>query len=361
MGEIHDTKMHLSLSLGNLSEIIKILKNLTDSQSVDLFFYNKEKSHFYDKVNHNTIMLSYLEEGTTSIIGKAYLEKKPYRSSHIRYDSNYNISLDNPYKLTISAQIIFPVIREDEVIGMIRFSKFKYTFERELIDILNALEGAFMDVFLVETDEETEQNYGRLFSAKEYEVQASLRTLHEELKKLNSYTHNPEMKKLVDYAEGNINAIHKYVAFKLNDEAPKKVLVESSSSSKETINVLIADDVHMNVKILHAMIKNEENLDICFAYDGVETVQKIDKANKDGKEVDVLFLDHYMPGKLGLEVAQGLREAEEKSNSNRKVVIVSITNDPSAISREKNLYDYHVPKPFVKSDLIEVMRKIKEA
>ncbi len=359
MGEIHDAKKNLAHAIGNLSEIIKILENLTESESVDLLFYDKNKSHFYDKINHNTISVSYLEEGTTSIIGKAYVEKVPYRSSHLRFDSNYNISLDNPYKLNISSQIIFPILRENIVIGMIRFCKFKYTYEKALIKLLAQLEGAFLDIFFAEADDETEKNYESIFSAKEYEVQASLRTLHTELKKLTTYTHNPEIKKLIEFAEGNVNAIHEYMAFKPNSIEQKNAL-EECRISKNGLRVLIVDDVHMNVKILYAMIKKEKNLDIYFAYDGIEAMQKIEKAHKDKKPIDVLFLDHYMPGMLGLEVTKNIRKIEEENNINHKMKIVSITNDPSAIEREKKLYDYNIPKPFVKSDLIEVMHHIKE-
>ena len=359
MGEIHDTKKKLAHAIGNLSEIIEILKNLTDSDSVDLLFYDKKKLHFYDKINHNTILTSYLEEGTTSIIGKAYVEKVPYRSSHLRFDSNYNISLDNPYKLHISSQIIFPVLRENEVIGLIRFSIFKYMFDKSLINLLTQLEGSFLDIYLSETDDEIEKNYESIFSVKEYEVQASLSLLHKELKKLTTYTHNPEIKKLIGSAEGNINAIHEYVTFKLNSMESNEVS-EGSNSSDDTLRVLIVDDVHMNVKILYAMIKKEKNLDIYFAYDGVEAMQRIEKLKKENKAIDILFLDHYMPGMLGLEVTKKIRETEEENRSNHKMIIVSITNDPSAIVREKKLYDYNIPIPFVKSDLIEVMHDIKE-
>jgi len=42
-----------------------------------------------------------------------------------------------------------------------------------------------------------------------------------------------------------------------------------------------------------------------------------------------------------------------------RIIIVSITNDPSAIVKHKSIYDYHLPKPFVKSDIVSVLDSIK--
>ena len=64
-----------------------------------------------------------------------------------------------------------------------------------------------------------------------------------------------------------------------------------------------------------------------------------------------------MPGKSGLEVAQILRE-QEKSNKIHRITIISITNDPNAIIEYKHLFDYHISKPFSKSEISSVMQDI---
>ena len=356
MGEINDTKKLLAQSLGNIAESSKILKNLALCDSVDLLFYNQEKSHFYDKINRNTISLSYLQEDTKSIIGKAFLSKSPY-TSYVKYDSYYNVSIDNPYKLKISSQIIFPLIREGITIGIIRFSKYKYTFEQDFIKVLEQLRGALNDVFSQEFDSHAEENYEALFTMNKHDVQASLHTIKDELAKLISDTHSPEIKKLLHRAENNMDSVSEYIKIKL-ETLNQKSIEKETPSLPNAVRVLIVDDVHMNVKILNAMIKNNDNLDIHFAYDGIEALSKIAHADKEGKGIDVIFLDHYMPGKLGLEVARDIREKEARENGN-KMIIVSITNDPSAISKAKGLYDYHVSKPFVKADLENVMHEIR--
>jgi len=211
----------------------------------------------------------------------------------------------------------------------------------------------------LELDNHIEQGYETFFNIDKHEVQTSIGTIHDEFSKLVNNTYNPEIKKLIERAEDNVKSINEYIKIKLENINQKQIAEESKPYSNG-VRVLIADDVHMNVKILNAMIKdkNEDNLDIHFAYDGIETLNKIDQANRENKDINILFLDHYMPGMLGLEVAKDIREKERNFNKN-KTVIVSITNDPNAISKEKKLYDYHLPKPFVKLDIINIMSEIK--
>ena len=126
-----------------------------------------------------------------------------------------------------------------------------------------------------------------------------------------------------------------------------------------SIRVLIADDIEINVKILQAMIGAENIFDIASASDGIEALDKIQESDKYGEYIHILFLDHHMPGKLGLEVAKIIREREKKMKK-QKIIIVSITNDPEAIEANGELYDYHIPKPFIKSDVEKVIKRAKK-
>ncbi|MEA3491282.1 MAG: response regulator [Campylobacterota bacterium] len=357
--EISYAKKTLAQSIGNLSEIIITLKELTLADSVDLLFYNEEHKHYYDKIKNNNIPIQFLENDTISMIGKAYLEKRAYRSSHTLYDKYYNISLDNPFKIDISSQLIFPIINQEQVIGMIRFSKNKYMFENHIVDKLTKLEGSFFDIFSSEIYRRVEKPNSKLFSIREEEVNRSLYILKRELDRLSTDTHNPEIKKLLLRAEENIDSVYDYINLVPNDTNILKQEVRSSSDHS-SIKVIIADDVHMNVKILNAMIKGDNISEINFAYDGNEALDKIKQVKKDASGINILFLDHYMPGKLGLEVAEEIRE-DEKKDQNNNTIIISITNDPSAIEAKKGLYDYRISKPFVKSDVTMVMNRIQQS
>lgn len=62
-----------------------------------------------------------------------------------------------------------------------------------------------------------------------------------------------------------------------------------------------------------------------------------------------------MPGKSGTQIAQELKEKHGKGY----IIIVSITNDKEIIEKYKELYDYHLPKPFTKDNVAKIMNKIK--
>ncbi len=344
---ISEAREKLAYALGNKIEIVSILKNFTSSDSVDLLWYDFIEECFVDKTSKTKIPIKFLESNSLSMIGEAYKNKTPYRSAHIHYDTHYDVAIDNPYKLDISAQLIYPVLSEDKIVGIIRFCKNRHTFHKMVLKKLQLLESSLMDIFSTEIDDRAARLNASFFSVDGDQIHSRLDTIRREIVQLSAVTHNPEVKKIIDKAQESINNICDYIHFS-KDVIP----IEKSASSK--LHILIADDVHMNVKILHAMLKGDSDREISFAYDGIETLQKIERAKENETPVDILYLDHYMPGKLGLEIAQEIREAE-KENSNHKMTIISITNDPSAIEEQKHLYDHHISKPFSKAAISSVM------
>ncbi len=350
-GEMDKIEKQLEKSFDNQSAIINILKEITDSGRVNLFFYDKDEKSFYDNQKNIIIPLQFLKDGTVSMIGETYTRKKLYFCHYVPFDLNYNIALDNPFKLKVTSQIILPIFSENEIIGFVRFSKREHTFNQESLDIIKKLTAVLHKFFLYQLDNKNEL-CEEFYVLKKTEVHTSINTIKYELNKLLTHTHNPEILKLINNATMHVESVNTYISTANNIDtsiiAPKKT---------DNIRVLIADDVKMNVRILHAMIKQEDIADISFAYDGIEALEKVTEGHTTDNSIDILFLDHYMPGKLGLEVAQHIREYERLHNKSR-LFVVSITNDPKAIEEQKNLYDFHIPKPFVKSDILEVLKEI---
>ncbi len=361
-GEIASTKEQLMKVMGNFSKIVDILKKVSDSDEVDLLFYDASKGMLYDKIKGNIIQTSFLEDQTQSILAKAYRNGTPYYCSYTLYDKHYNISIDNPYKVNISTQIVIPVLVGEKVVGIIRFSKFKGMFERFILKKLMELENEFVHVFNLEIEtriRKLNEDYFSLGSDELYNIIDRVKT---GLERLSSHTHNPEIQKLLFRAEENLESVCEYLnptEYVEQIAKESEELVEQTSHEEyKHYHILLADDVEMNVRILNAMIKSDKHYEISFAYDGLDALRKIEEAKEKNNSINILFLDHYMPGKVGLEVAQTIRE-NEKLHGDKKITIVSITNDPKAIESQKHLYDYHISKPFVKSDIMEVLDKIQ--
>ncbi len=350
--EMDKIEKQLEKSFDNQVVIINILKEITDSGCVNLFFYDKSEKSFYDNQKNIIIPLRFLEDATVSMIGATYTRKKLYFCHYVPFDLNYNVALDNPFRLKFTSQIILPIILDNKVVGFLRFSKRGHTFSQETLDIVKELTAVLHRFFLYQIGHNKNELFEEFYTLTKTEVHNSINTIKNELNRLLTHTHNPEILKLINNATMHVESVNTYIStaniIDTSIIAPKKT---------DNIRILIADDVKMNVRILHAMIKQEKITDICFAYDGIETLEKIKQAYNDNNHIDILFLDHYMPGKLGLEVAQHIREYERLHNKSR-LFVVSITNDPKAIEEQRNLYDFHIPKPFVKSDILEVLKEI---
>jgi len=361
-GEITDAKEQLLKSMGNFPKIVDILKKTSDSDEVDILFYIEANNHLADKIKGNITQAEFLNEQTHSVLAKAYCNATPYYCSHTLYDKYFNVAIDDPYRVNISTQIVIPISVDDKVVGVIRFSKFKGMFERFILKKLMELENEFVYIFNREVNrkiKEVNQDYFSLGSDELYNIIDVVKT---GIERLSSHTHNPEIQKLLYRAEENLESLCEYLnpteyVEKIAKES-KDLVAKQDSDEYRHYHILLADDVEMNVRILNAMIKSDKHYDISFAYDGIDALAKIDEAREKNNSINILFLDHYMPGKLGLEVAQMLRESE-KIHGDKKITIVSITNDPKAIESQKHLYDYHIGKPFVKSDIIEVLDKIQ--
>ena len=358
-GEIILEKAQLAQAQGDLTETIKILKDITTADIIDLLFYNQNKRYFYDKIKKNKISIQYLEDDTISMLGKAYKTKNPYHSLYTLYDKNYNISIDNPYKVSISAQILIPIVENETIIGVARFSRNKYIFENIVFKKLLSLQEAIKEIFLSNIDKNRDGEKS-LFSIKNKKVYETLDTIRSKLDTLLINANDPEVKKLINRAEESIESIRHYMKPNIDISTNITEMSDRVGGRLSSIRVLIADDIEINIKILQAMIGAEDIFDITSASDGIEALERIQKSDKDGKYIHILFLDHHMPGKLGLEVAKTIRESE-KLLGKQKIIIVSITNDPEAIAAEGELYDYHIPKPFIKSDVIKVINEAKKS
>ena len=344
-------KASLANALGNKIEAIDILKNYTGADHISLLWYDDIEKSLIDKLHTERVPIKFLQSSTKSMLSEAYKSKTPYNSTHLHYEAHYNVAIDNPYKLDISAQLIMPLFAQEQLVGIIRFSKSRYTFPLTVLQNLQQIESSLTDIFSQEIDARVAQLNESFFSVDAEQIYGGLDIIRRESKQLSRNTHNPEVRKLIQKIDESVKNICNYIRFNVGE-------IEEMGESKQNLHILIADDVHMNVKILHAMLSTEKrDIKFSFAYDGTEALKKINSAKQNNKPVDILYLDHYMPGKLGLEVAQLIREAEQLY-PNHKTTIVSITNDPSAIESQRHLFDYHIEKPFSKASITSLMEKV---
>jgi CheY-like chemotaxis protein len=357
-GKVAHYKESLLKVKGDILRSIDILKELSGADGVDLFIYIKSKDYLYDMVRQNNIPIKFFKTDQKSLIGECYLTKEPIQSKHLSYDDKFNIALDNPYKIPMTAQILIPIIKDNEVLGILRFEKNSF-FPNGVYAMILALRDDFKPLFSKESYKTRINTSELYFNLEGTKVNNMLSTIKHYIDELESHSKELEMKKLFLHMQDELTSIYKYLD--MEQLKKDKNQLDNSVKNSDDIRILIADDVQINVKILKAMLSSVPmKLDMLYAFDGLETEEIIEKSRKENNLVKIILLDHHMPGKLGLDIAKDLRKYENENNTTR-AYIISITNDPEAIKADKGLFDYHIAKPFSKKDLHGVINHIQEA
>jgi len=351
----HIKKELIDNSKNNL-EIYNILKDSTGAKSIDIFYFDKKNDLLFDTISQLILKVKYLNDD--SIIGNVYIKKEAYFIEDITQDISYNIALDNPFKLNITNCIIIPVFKnKEELKGIIRLSILPSAFSyMDFINLIKQKE-AFQYIF------ENNRNQHSTCSKDLMDKRRKNYIIIQDLKKLYNMLYdnkaNSEFIKIIDNGKNNLNDIFTYLNPSLNKATIIKQEIKKlhiSKKDKIRLNVIISDDVNINVQILKSMLSTYNNIEkICCAFDGIETITLLEKFNISEKNINVLFLDHHMPGILGTDIA---RDIKQKKYHDEDIIIVSITNDLDIFKKNKELYDYHIPKPFSKSSIDKIIKKI---
>ena len=355
--EIRQINADFSSSVDDLGQIYTLLQRTTESDSVEIFFFNQKEAVFFDKAKGIQIETKYLDEN--SFLGYVYTTQKASVSQNIAKSPRFNTAIDNPFKIKIEAQIVIPVVFDGKVEGMIRCSRKEEPYSQRTLEIIKRIMNSFKDIFLHERHHMDMEMQRHPFSLETVEVYKAIKEVKKIYQHLLLHTQNPEIEKLLKEGETTMDSVFQYLNPNMdNVSRVKQQLRQFKKNENDTnfLKVLIADDVSMNVKILNSMLSHDNQIsDIQAAYDGNQTLEMLERTCAANDRIDVLFLDHHMPGKLGLEIAEIL-----KSDSRCNTVIVSITNDPEAIKNHMNLYDYHLSKPFSKAAIETIVNKIKD-
>jgi CheY-like chemotaxis protein len=179
------------------------------------------------------------------------------------------------------------------------------------------------------------------------------------------------MEKDIELAIKKINSLLNFVYSKVEDREVKSLLkdsklninsikniMEKKAIAYKPINILIADDVKLNTCILEAMLDNIEHK-IYVVHDGEEALEKMKELNGLNNSIDILLIDHRMPNMIGSQAVNIIRK-DQVNHSHNNLKVISITNEPNAIIEYQHLYDKHISKPFLKDEIIEIIKSLKK-
>lgn len=355
--EIKNTLVDAMLH-GDRKTIYKTLYDFTDSDHISILTHDEENGVLRD-INLDK---EYPTKELTlqSILGLAFNKHAIKLYKHMTSEKIFDAEFDNPYQIKLKSQIIIPILDNDHLLGIIRLSKTisnKRVYTNKTLSDINALYSTFIEIFhsLCNRPIASTINIGKKSnSIKEHIIQVD-----QLLNDIRQNCSNDEIKQILDQTLSNIASIaYKYNTI-LKPSPSNAIVCELPQEICLPLNILIADDTKLNTAILKALLDNK-GYNIEIAYDGDEALERIEEMYKENRSVDILFLDHHMPNMLGSEVAQHIAQ-EPTRYSDKKLHIVSITNNPEAIMHIRHLYDFHIRKPFLKMELMEVVEKIEKS
>ena len=126
------------------------------------------------------------------------------------------------------------------------------------------------------------------------------------------------------------------------------------------MRILIVDDVELNRKVMAAYLKYFGDLD--FAENGIQAIQKFNRALEQKRPFDLVSLDIMMPEMDGAKTVQAIRKIESSRDISEeaKVKVVIVTSNPSRNNVMKT-YKYcqgYVIKPITPDTLFAKLEEI---
>jgi len=345
-------KNKLSENSDNITEVYRLLKDGFGAKAVDILFYDEIHEVFFDKITNIKIDKSLLDD--KSIIGNAFVTKSPYFSTELESETRYSPSLDNHLNIDMQSQIVIPIFYDDKPQGIVRFLQLPSVFCSKDYDNLVGLIPIFTKMFLTEKSS-IEENISDDFDM--VNIFDKIYQITHILDEISEKKTNVEVEKSIAICRESIENIIQNIYPEDDNSSCETSNDTKDENIKMYADVLIADDVSINTKILSAMLDCNKMVDnINCAHNKDETVEALDEFKKDNQHIHLLFIDHHIPGMLDLEITEELRI---KDTFRSKVLVISITNDPDTLQNENLFYDYSMPKPFTKERVEEVMEQIK--
>ena len=134
------------------------------------------------------------------------------------------------------------------------------------------------------------------------------------------------------------------------------IMFDRKLAQKCPLNFLIAEDNRINRKLLVNMLSKLGYTGVHEAYDGTEAVRlmELDHGRGNGKHIDVILMDLWMPDMDGYEAAERILAMEKGREDGSKVKILAVTADITDVAldraREVGMVGY-MTKPYKLLDL----------
>lgn len=150
-----------------------------------------------------------------------------------------------------------------------------------------------------------------------------------------------------------------YIPVTINDESV--VYADEFSVQKETkfitadfsnVNILCVDDTKINLIVFNGLLKDTNaKVDTAEGYnEAMEVVAT--------KKYDLIFVDHFMPNKDGIEFYRDLRNGDGINKATPVVMLTGNTSDDYTKLYQNEGFDGWLTKPIAQNELVESIKRL---
>lgn len=128
------------------------------------------------------------------------------------------------------------------------------------------------------------------------------------------------------------------------------------------MKVMIVDDFELARQLIrHAFGDNSSGRDeFLQAASGTEALSLIESTYQEGREIDILFLDLWLPGLNGLEVLKRIKAHPEWKKM--KVILISAEAEKKNVEEALRLgAEQYIPKPISKDQIQKVIQDLRNS
>jgi len=128
------------------SAIKDLLKEFTDSDYAEILIYDEQRQALVDKIAE--IDISMID--TDGILGDVFLKLESNFYNHLASEKRFVQSIDNPHKWRLRGQLLYPMINDNQLLGIVRMSrsiKIGKPYSKREMRLVESLEQFLVKIF----------------------------------------------------------------------------------------------------------------------------------------------------------------------------------------------------------------------
>lgn len=275
--------------------IEKLLRDFSNSDHTTLFVFDQSKQILIDKSNGDT----YDMIDPQGILGKAFLTKSAAMYNHLASEKNYIQAIDNPYNQKLRSQVVFPIIEDDELLGIVRTSRsiqYKQPYQKMDIELLSSLQ-----IFLAKMIHLLHADKKDLEPIDIPKIHSTITEATQAEKAPSSDALRLELSNIVHDIRTPANSLHGFLELieEYAEDKRLKEFIEHAKESAKFINTL-TDSILEQAKERHQ--KGSIALEKINSIKFFAQIANIFSADMSAKQIDYLiYLDPLLPKELELD------------------------------------------------------------